>query len=279
MKKIIFILLCHVIAVFFVAGCRNETATLSFPMARMPKVSFQGYNIPQFPTAQSQLNYAKSGFPTAEEKEAAFRFLFHMFPQNREECGDAALHLAYMNFGFDYRFALLQDFHKAIKDYHTVIKEFKDHPQVLVKAYWYLGWIHCDLLNDKMKGLEYYWCLVQNFPDLEMGISSPVPWVSLVYPLTVKGDHPLKNKIKTKWASLALLEIIRHSPDNNEVFSAFDLMLNNYQKTVPAGLAIRLMLADKAKGPKAAPFVDAYLDLNIANRFLMQEIQSAAKGY
>ncbi|MCP3872301.1 MAG: hypothetical protein GY699_03990 [Desulfobacteraceae bacterium] len=271
-------LLISFTALFFI-GCSNEPTSLSFPKSEMPIIFFQGFNIPKFPTAQGQLNYAKSGFPSPEEKKAAFQFLFHHFPKDKIECGNAALYLAYMNFGFDYRFALIQDYNTAIKEYSDVIKNFKGYPQILVKAYWYLGWIYCELLLDKKAGLPFFWHIIHEYPDLKMGIPSPVPWVSLVYPITLKGDKPQKEKIKPQWASIALLEIIRHSSEQKEVFKAFDALWDNYQESVSTGLAIKLLLYDKSYAHKALPHVEDYLALNIANRYLKKEIKDAAKEY
>ena len=242
-------------------------------------VSFQGFKIPQFPTARGQLNYAKSGFPDPEEKKAAFKIMFYIFPEAKVECGNAALYLAYMNFGYDYRFAKRQDYTKAIAAYHDVIKKFKAYPQILVKAYWYLGWIHCDLLHEKETGIQYFWHIAKTWPDITMGISSPVPWVSLVYRLSVKTDHPPKKIRQKKWASLALLEIIRNATHTKEVFHAFDMLWENYRNSVTTGLAIKLMLQNEKFAQKALPHVDKFLALNIANPYLAKEIQDKAREY
>ncbi|MBC2705283.1 hypothetical protein [Desulfobacula sp.] len=281
MKKPLAIIIIFLLflAALVLNGCSDEPTSLSLPKSDPPVVSFQGFKIPQFPTAQGQLNYAKSGFPNPEEKRAALKILFKFFPEARLQCGNAALGLAYMNLGYDYRFAARQDYYNAIKDYRNVIKNFKEYPQILVKANWYLGWIHCDLLKEKKIGIPYFRHIVKTYPNFQMGISSPVPWVSLVYPVTVTGKQPTKNTTNKQWASLALLEIIRHAPNRNEVFNAFDLLWKNYQNSVPTGLAIKLLLQDERYAQIAMPYIEKYLALNIANPYLEREIRNNAKEY
>ncbi|MCD4718240.1 MAG: hypothetical protein K8S13_00040, partial [Desulfobacula sp.] len=81
-------------------GCSDESTSLSFPKSELPLISFQGFKIPNFPTARGQLNNAKSGFANSEEKKAALQILSKIFPDNRLQCGHAALSLAYMNLGY-----------------------------------------------------------------------------------------------------------------------------------------------------------------------------------
>ena len=260
-------------------GCSDEPTSLPFPKPELPVISFQGFEIPRFPTAQGQLNYAKSGFASSKEKQAALEILFKTFPEAKLQCGNAALYLAYMNLGYDYRFATKQDYANAIKAYKDVIENYNEYPQILVKANWYLGWIHCDLLKEKKTGILNFWNIVNTWPDITMGISSPVPWVSLVYPITIKGGQPAKNTANKKWAGVALLEIIRHASGEIEAFKAFDILWNNYQKSVSTGLAIELLLSDKRYAQKAMPYIEKYLALNIANKYLAKEIEDKAKEY
>ena len=281
MKKTFII--ATILSLFLIApllnSCSNEPTSLSFPKSKLPVILFQGYKIPQFPTARGQLNYAKSGFANPEEKKAALQILFKIFPKAKLQCGNAALYLAYINLGYDYRFANRQDYMNAIAAYHDVIINFKAHPEILVKAYWYLGWIHCDLLKEKKLGIPYFWHIVRTWPDIRMGISSPVPWVSLVYPSTIKGDQPAKNSTNKQWAGIALLEIIRHASGKTEMFNAFDILWKNYRNTVPTGLAIKLLLCDERYAQKALPYIEQYLALNVANKYLAREIKENAKEY
>ncbi len=72
--------------------------------------------------------------------------------------------------------------------------------------------------------MPFFWYIVKTYPDIETGISSPVPWVSLVYPLTIKENQPIKSTANKQWASLSLSEIIRHASKKNKVFNAFDIL-------------------------------------------------------
>ncbi len=260
-------------------GCSDESTSLSLPRSELPIISFQTFNIPQFPTARDQLNYAKSGFPSHEEKKAALEIIFELFPTDKVECGNAALDIAYMNFGYDYRFAKKQYYTNAISAYQDVIEDFKEYPQIIAKAYWYLGWIHCDLLQEKEVGVTYFRHIVKTYPDIKTGISSPVPWVSLVYPLAVDAGQPAKDHTQKQWACLALLEIVRHAHDKTEVFKAFTILWEKYRNTVSTGLAIKLLLKDTRDSQKILPYVKPYLALNIADRYLVKEIKERAKEY
>jgi len=261
------------------SGCTDESTSLSLPKSELPLISFQGFNIPQFPTARDQLNYAKSGFPSHEEKKAAFEIIFELFPTAKAECGNAALDIAYMNFGYDYRFAEKQYYTNAISAYQDVIENFKEYPQIIAKAYWYLGWIHCDLLKEKKVGITYFRYIVKTYPDIKTGISSPVPWVSLVYPLAINEGQPANDNTQKQWACLALLEIVRHAHDKTEAFKAFDILWEKYRNTITTGLAIKLLLKKNGYAEEILPYVTPYLALNIADRFLVKEIKESAKEY
>ena len=270
---VLWILMCAV----FLSSCTDAPSTRSFGKSELETQNYHGFHIPVFPTAQGQLNYARSGFPDPKEKKAALNFVIEKFPASDDACGSAALTLAYMHLEPDYRFALQLDFNKALQDYKTIINTFKDEPRVLVKAHWYIGWIYCDILADVDKGLPYYKHIVENYPDLEMGISSPVPWVSLVYSLSVHENQSKKAKVKKHWASLSLLEIIRHTRDETETRAAFDLLWKKYRHSVTTGLAIRMMLDRPELIDKVQPHIEPYLAMNVANTYLAREIESLAK--
>ncbi len=272
-RAAITIIFIFFLAVSTLSGCSEEPESFSFSRTELPLISFMGFEIPVFPTARDQMNYAKSGFPDSREKIAAFKALFKLFPEFRLECGEAALSLAYLNLGVDYRFAQKKDILAAVQDYNTVLQNFKEVPQIIVKTYWYLGWLHCNLLHEKREGLDFFWQIVKSYPGIQMGISSPVPWVSLVYPATGKTSHPEEKKIKKKWGALALLEIVEHAADKTETVKAFDCLWQAYPGTVSTGLAIKYLLKKKIHIQKVLPCAETYLDLNIANSFLSDEIR------
>ncbi|MEN8210240.1 MAG: hypothetical protein ABFR31_00865, partial [Thermodesulfobacteriota bacterium] len=227
MKNSIFIIIIFFFGFLF-NSCSEEPVSLSLVQAELPHINFKGFNIPKFPTALGQLNYAKSGFVDSKEKKASLEIISFLFPESRLECGHADLNLAYMKLGHDYRFANQHDFNNSILSYHEVIQNYSKYPQILVHANWYLGWIHCDLLNSKKTGVKYFWHIVKTWPEIKMGISSPVPWVSLVYPSQEKSDQSTNKKTNVYWAGLSLLEIIRHTENLSESLKAFDLLWRNY---------------------------------------------------
>ena len=272
------IMVLSAIVVFFISGCSRDSTFVEFQRTELEKVIFLGYDIPKFPTAQDQLNYARSGFPDMDEKRAALNFIAEQFPQERLVCGNAALNLAYMNFGNDYRFALQLDYRSALKDYLKIISDFPDQPEVLVKANWYLGWIYCDLLDNVASGLKFYWKIVEAYPDREVGISSPVPWVSLVYNQPASDGLPEKqNQTKCCWADLSLLEIVRHTSDSKEALKAFDRLWYKYRDSLTTGFAIKLLLQDKRYHEKILPFAKQYLGTHRSNTYLITEIEALIK--
>lgn len=255
-------------------GCRTEPKNLSLHDSDQPVVFFNGYTIPKFPRAIDQLNYARSGFPSNDEKKAAFEFVLRHFPQDRAECGEAILNIAYMNFGFDYRFALIQDYLNALEEYKTITRYYADQPSVMAKAYWYIGWIYCDLLSRKEEGLEYFRKIINEYPDTAFGITSPVPWVTLVYLEEDIKAKPKPKKVTTQWAEIALLEIIRHSRDGVEVSDAFDQLWQKFRNKAATGQAMKLLLQRPAHAEQVKPRVHAFLDQYRANPFLARELQA-----
>ncbi len=261
---------------FLLGGCSEEPVSSFLVESELSHVNFKGFTIPKFPTAQGQLNYAKSGFVDSDKKKAALQIVSSLFPESKLQCGNADLTLAYMNLGIDYRFADLNDYNRSIAAYTKVIEEYSQHPQILVKAHWYLGWIYCDLFHQKEKGLAYFRYIVKTWPEIQMGISSPVPWVSLVYPSVQKEKKSGNSRNKMHWAGIALLEIIRHTSDRDESLKAFHMLWKKYRKTVVTGLALNLMLENRELAAEMKPFVKPYMNLNIANRYLSEQIQTLA---
>jgi hypothetical protein len=257
-------------------GCSEEPASSFLVQPELPHIDYKGFNIPRFPTAQDQLNYAKSGFVDSKKKQAALQIISFFFPESKLQCGNADLILSYMNLGVDYRFADQHDFNNAITSYHEVIKNYAQYPQILVKANWYLGWIHSDILNQKKIGLSYFWYIVKTWPGMQMGISSPFPWVSLVFPSINKNQKSKNSEKHMHWASIALLEIIRHTNDRNEALKAFNMLWEQYQKTIVTGLALNLMLERKEHSADVKSFVKPYLEFNIANKYFAKQIYDRA---
>ncbi len=256
-------------------SCGSEPAFLPIPRAELPTISFNGFDLPKFPTAQGQLNFAKSWFEDGNEKKAALLIVSKLFPRARLQCGNADLALAYMNLGEDYRFASRSDFLKAITDYRKLLDQYRNQPGILAKAHWYLGWIHCELLGEKQKGLVHFKIIVTQYPGATMELSSPVPWVSLVYPLDPAKEKSDTGISKKHWAGIALLEIIRNAPPD-EAIMAFDALWQGYKNSVETGFALKLMLEKPLLAEHSRSHVPAFLAQNIATPYLAKEIQTLA---
>ncbi len=256
-------------------GCGSKPAFLPIPKTELPTISFNGFYIPKFPTAQGQLNFAKSWFEDGNEKKATLLIVSELFPRARLQCGNAALALAYTNLGEDYRFASRDNFLKAIAEYQKILDQYRDQPVILAKAHWYLGWIHCQLLGEKQKGLVHFRIIAFQYPGVTMELSSPVPWVSLVYP-----QDPAKERLDTRiskkhWAGIALLEIIRNAPPD-EAIMAFDALWQGYKNSVETGFALKLMLENPLLAEYSRSHVPVFLAQSIANPYLAKEIQTLA---
>lgn len=262
----------------FSSGCDQGPADLSFPESNLPVRDFFGFKIPQFQSAKSQLNYARSEFSDPEEKKAALNIIYHLFPDAHEEGGKAGLILAYMNLGHNYRVASPKAYTLAIAHYTKIIERYESYPQILVKANWYLGWIYCDLIQEKERGIQYYWKILRSFPDETIGIYSPVQWANVLESADPKHTGPSQKKSET-WASISLLEIIRNSSNQTEVMDAFYILWGNYKTSRSTGLAIQFLLSDPRFAQKAKVYVAPYLALNVANPYLAKDIKTNAKIY
>lgn len=257
-------------------GCSKQESDFYIPEKAGAIKEFMGYEIPVFSTAREQLNYARSGFWDPDWKKAALRFVIQQFPDQRQACGNAQLDLAYLNFGLDYRFALELDYRNAVKEYKTILTSYADQPEISVKACWYLGWIYCDLLSQKKTGLPYYWRIVRKYPDIAMGISSPVPWVSLVYDQPQNEKQLDQGREKKYWSALSLLEIIRHADEPKIRKQAFAQLWARYRFNVSTGHAIELLLDDQAGTKWIAPYAKEYLKKGRANAYRMAKISQKA---
>jgi len=257
-------------------GCSAPPESLTDTRETLAGIIQDGITIPQFPSAADQLNYARSGLAGRQEKMAALRAVKTLFGQDRMACGQAALGLAYLHLEPQYRFASDLDIQRAIKDFQAVANQYQDLPDVQAKALWYLGWIHTELAQDLKKAMGYYWQVAKAFDHIPLSLSHTAPWVTLVYGL--EPVHKMPQAPEKDWAQVALLEIVRHSPDTGEAIAAIHLLLDRYPASQAAGLALKHMLADPVLAPHAqAPAAD-YLAKKPANPYLARDIQTLAKA-
>jgi len=261
------------------AGCSDNPVSVHFEPPHLARLNYRGFFIPKFPDPDEQLNYARLWFRDINEKKAALEVVPILYPGARLQCGEAFLNLAYMDLGSDYRFTTPEKCGKAIASYRNAIEKFKDVPAIQVKAYWYLGWIYCDLLGKDRKGVRNFWIVVKKYPDLSIGISPPVPWISLVYPVRHRNDQPVNDESQKQWAGIALMEIIRHAQNDGEVWQAFNILWEKYRRSISTGLALKTILQNRQNmKTRVLPFVEPYLELKVANEFLAEEIKKIAGG-
>ena len=186
--------------------------------------------------------------------------------------------LAYLHLEPEYRFASPLEIRQAANDFSAVLKAYGDIPGIRAKSLWYLGWIYTELTSDPHTGLRFYWKIVKELSFVPMNLSPTAPWVNLVYP-SQPAQKALKPAApKTYWAQVALLEIVRNSPDKDQAVRACDLLMERYPASQAAGLALKHMLADPGLAAHALPASALYLSLPPSNPYLARDIQTLAEA-
>lgn len=271
-----FISILFLVLVVSIISCTNAPDSPKKNDSNLEILTQDGFNIPQFPWARDQLNYANSGLANKKEKQAALRAVLTLFPDNRPARGNAAIGLAYIHLETDYRFATSTEILRAVNGFLSVIKDYPDLDHIQVKAHWYLGWIYTELLGDLENGVLHYWAIVTDFPDIPRNLSVPVPWISLVYPPDLSQKLPSPRPQEKYWAGIALLEIIRYSPERENAIKAFDLLFDSYYTSVETGFALKLMLKKPDLASHALPFVEPFLVRKTSNPYLHGDIKALA---
>ena len=263
-------------ALILISGCSAPPEYLTGTQTQPPEIIQDGVAIPQYPSAADQLNYARSGLTDKKRKMAAFRAVKALFPGDRSACGQAAMGLAYLHLEPQYRVASELDIRQAINEFKDLLTVYKDQPDITAKALWYLGWIHTQLQADPATGMGYYWQVANGFYPIPLKLSHTAPWVNLVY-----GLEPVKKQPVTPendWGQVALLEIVRHSPEPAETIKAFHLLIGRSPASQAAGLALKHMLADPNMASQALAPAAAYLALPPSNPYLARDIRTLAEA-
>ncbi|WDP93059.1 MAG: hypothetical protein HUN04_26420 [Desulfobacter sp.] len=262
-------------------GCTQEKRHSSAGN-EIPEIIQDGIKIPRFSTAAGQLNYAASVFEDKKRKSAALRAVAALFPENRLECGHAALGLAYLHLEPDYRFAKPIDILKAANDFKAVLKAYPDMDDVVAKTHWYLGWIHTTLCHPALDGQtgstetgrRHFRAIVRDFSSVPMNLSPPEPWVNLARPEefpTIKQSAPVKY-----WAQVALLELVRHPGSEEEALKAVDMLYDRFFSSMETGFALKHMLTRPGPGVSLVEKASAWAARNTANPYLSREISALA---
>jgi len=259
-------------------GCDRPLPPADIYRTDPPTRVVDGVTLPVFHTAAGQLRYSRSGFSDGARKRAALKAVLSFFPEDRLECGHAAIGLAYLHLEPDYRFAGTGQIRLALDALLKIRGTYADLPDVMAKTHWTLGWIYTDLMALPSKGLPHYWQVVRSYPDIPMNLSPAVPWVNLVSPPASKTSTAPPSVPKKFWAEVALLEIIRNTTDKSLAIRAFDILFRKYFTGPAAGFALKAMLENPVLADHARPQVSGYLQKHKANPYLAREIRLLAAG-
>lgn len=276
-KKILFCLYRNVpmwLLLFLIfTGC-NDSSIQQYPPAENQKfLEIDEIKVPVFNTAEEQLNYTRSWFAETQDKRAALRAFRRLYPEEKKSSGVAALELAYLQLGNDFRFALEHDCFAAIKDYREILMEYQEFDAISAKALWYIGWIYANLLNDKEKGIDHYVELANKYPAEQVSLLPPAPWVSIIYEADETINTALYNQQMNHWAALALLEILKHSEDGEQAWQAFDTLWQKYRQDKATGFALKVILKKRVQVEKALARARQYMEKDFSNVHILGDIQ------
>jgi len=196
-----------------VTGCSPPPAEEQITGSDHPFREIDQRAIPELPTAAEQLAYALSRFTDLTEQRAALKAVATLHPKDRRATGLAALELAYLELGEDYRLAGPEHIERARQYYQRILSAYPELAEVAARAHWYLGWIATELETDAAPGLVHYQELINRFPEEKLSLPEPAPWLTI----DLIDDNDLQRstppQLPVTWADLARLEIVRHSTD------------------------------------------------------------------
>lgn len=205
-----------------VGVCDRSPATAP-PSEKIPRMLLvEGRQVPVFTSPEEQLAYARTAaFEESGEKAAALQAVEHLFPAAREQSAVAALELAYLALGDDYRLADRNRYLLARNDYLGVLEKYPDLAPVAAKALWYLGWIACDLEGDRQQGIRWFERLATLYPEEKLSYAVPVPWLTIRAGESGHERHAALPRTLLTWTDLAHLEIIRHTDSRHRAWQSF----------------------------------------------------------
>lgn len=264
------------VSILFFSSCSQQASeSKKTDTGGQQTVSWNGYTIEVFPTAEEQFRYARSWFSDPSEKQAALEMLIETFPKARSVRGQAELELAYLTLGADYRFADPAACTRAINRYKQIVTDYSALAPICAKAYWYMGWIYADLLKDSQRGIENFQIVVDRYSTVTLILEPPVPWVSLVLEDTNSQGTKWYSKPTYSWGSIALLEIIRNSREVKDKLQAFETLLTYYRTSLSTGYALCHLLNHKPVVTAAAKPARQYLQDLRPNHPLSENIREA----
>ncbi len=259
----------------FSGACSPRAPAESFPAAgRHATTLQQGIAVPVFSSAARQLALAYSWSDDPAKKRAAFQAVLALFPGDRAALGSAQLELAYALLDPDYRTAGRRAYLAAAAEYNRIALEFEDVPAVSVKARWYLGWVHTDLLKDSKTGMMHYARVVSDHADQVLQIAPPVPWVSLVYDNPVARQPADYVKPAYHWAGIALLEMVKHLPHHRDRLRAARTLLFEYRDSLATARALRELLQQAPHDEAVKALAQRYLQTTTARHHPAGDIEA-----
>jgi hypothetical protein len=258
-------------------GCQQRQADRTEIRNSAPVNLFRdGYNISAYPTAEEQLRYARGWFSDPQEKRLALQVILEQYPKSRVILGQAELELAYLALGRDYRLADPAACRQALESYARVINRYEDIPSICAKAYWYMGWILTELLQEKRSGMDKYWVVVDRYPDEIMRLEPAPPWVRLVLPKVQSREREVYEQPAYYWRSIALLEIIRTSDSFEERRNAFQILWLHDPSSLATGFALlELLCSTPAMAGELSEHAWSYLESGNPTRSLAEDIRKS----
>jgi len=243
-------------------GCRRDTPPpATTPQSVQATRQVDGVDIPFLPTATEQLLFARSNLNDPKVKSAAFKAVAVFYPNASHEQKLAALELAYLQLGEDYRIADSEQCRQALASYQKVFETYRDEPDIAAKALWYQGWIVSSLLAQPAAGEEYFRQLIHDYPGATVEFQSPPPWLKLE---EVAPDESQRAQASSAahWADLARIELVRNTRDDRQAASITRQMLETAADNPLAGLLVKNLLLFHAGSQEARDIATAYLGHN-----------------
>ncbi len=235
--------------------------------------------IPILSTPKEQLAYARSTFAENTEKVAALKAIKLLHPTERQLVGIAAMELAYLQLGDDYRLAGKHQLNLTTQSYLQILADYSDIPNIAAKVLWYLGWISCDLRVDRQKGLTYYQRILDVYPNEKLNFLPPSPWLSMFrLDKSMKNQRQAPESVLT-WADLARLEIIHNTTDHDYAWSSFAVIQGGKANEVFKGLALKVLVTQHGISPQSEQLIKNYLDSSTTDEILKNDLLLLLSAY
>ena len=258
-------------------GCDEAPPTFQVREPALQVRTVNGHAVPAFPTPEEQLAYTRSSFAGLEEKRAALEAVALLFPDATLQGGEAALELAYLQLGPDYRLASVEARQAAIAAYQAIVETHGQFPAIAARAQWYVGWIACTLLDERERGLAAFRAVIQRFPQVERTTNPGMPLVSLAEP-PVKTESLTGGEERTFWADLALLATVRCADGEQTAREAFLQLRQRDTKGRCTGLALRELLQRWPATAEAIGLAHDYVQGTPAHPLIEEDLRALLSG-